>query len=430
MQRAASSQIPVANSYAAWFQPFAACVDEEDGDEDVVFNVGPHKTQVRAHSFLLKKLGSDYFGKMLTTPTEEHRRKCIELPMRDPKIFLMFKRFIYTGKLDFAELETVAAKPESPLSFLLLELFDSAQEYFIGGERLHSFQKYMLSQEVVDCIKAMFEKFAAQKVDDEEQVACLCSDWVRLGTGQFAPQLKVFAEHIEKLLGDRLRWGGNFFQLMCFATEHGLSALRDQGLKMLVVENRLEYHGSDLGTRMHTIEAAQQKFDLEFGLPHLLEVGSAHPLVRLRCFSDCAAELLSAGYSTQWMLREHDFVLPKRIREVEWALTEQLHTSVNSTAHGENPSATLQEEKKTLSFSLTDSMSEGSVRLPEELQKKVLALRDERHDLENRIAALERRALLAEARVRELEAPRRRRWFDRACWNKSQADPACSVGSP
>lgn len=423
MQQAGSTQAPDTTSRDSWFQPFAACVDEEDGDEDVVFNVGPQKVQVRAHSLLLKKLGSDYFGKMLATPMKENRRECIELPKRDPKMFLMFKRFMYTGRIDLAELEIVAARPESPLSCVLLELFDSAQEYLIGGERLDTFQKYMLSQEVVDHIKEVFEKFACQKGEDDEIVARLCSEWVRLGTGPFSPQLKVFAEHVEKLLGDRLKWGCNFFPLMCFATEHGLSALRAQALKMLVAENRLEY-GSDMSTRMHTIEAAKRKFDVEFGLSQILEVGRAHSVVRLRCFADCAAELLSAGYPTQWMLREHDFVLPKRMREVEWALTEQLHTSVNRAARGEEESAVLQEKLMALSALVTANMSEGSAQLPEVVEKKVLALRDERHELESRIAALERRALMAEARVRELEGPRRRRWFQRACWNASPANPA------
>jgi len=216
------------------------------------------------------------------------------------------------------------------------------------------------------------------------------------------------------------------FQLMCFATEHGLAALRARCLTMLVEENRLEY-GSDLSSRMQTIEAAKRKFDAEFGLTHILEVGNAHAVVRLRCFADCAAELLSAGYFTQWMLQEHEFVLPKRIREVEWALTEKLNTEENTeerdkkSARCSEEAAVLQEKIMALSALLTANTSEGSGQLPEVVDKKVLALRDERHAFENRIAALERRALMAEARVRELEAPQRRRWFDRACWHTSRS---------
>jgi len=81
-----------------------------------------------------------------------------------------------------------------------------------------------------------------------------------------------------------------------------------------------------------------------------------------------------------------------------------------------------------LSALLTGNMTEGSVQLPEVVEKKVLALRDERHNMENRIAALERRALTAEARVTELEAPQRRRWFDRACWHTARANPALLSG--
>jgi len=198
---------------------------------------------------------------------------------------------------------------------------------------------------------------------------------------------------------------------------------------VLVEENRLEY-GSDSSTRTHTIEAAKRKFDAEFGLTHILEVGNAHAVVRLECFADCAAELLSAGYFTQWMLQEHEYVLPKRIREVERALTEQLKTEENRAVCSSEEAAALQEKIMALSALMAANMSEGSVQLPEVVEKKVLALRDERREFESRIAVLENRALMAEARVKELEGevPRRRRWFERACWNTSRANPALLSG--
>lgn len=76
--------------------------DAEDGEEDILFEVGQPPVLVRAHSFVLKKLDSDFFRRLLESPMREGREGRVKLPQWDGEVFSMFKRFIYCRKLNFA----------------------------------------------------------------------------------------------------------------------------------------------------------------------------------------------------------------------------------------------------------------------------------------------------------------------------------------
>lgn len=271
--------------------------DAEDGEEDILFEVGqPNPVLVRAHSFVLKKLGSDFFRRLLESPMREGREGRVKLPQWEGEVFCMFKRFIYCRKLNVDELKAVSARPDAALGRTLSQLMDIAEACLLGD----AFRLYLARPEMEKYVKELFDEAAARRTSDAETVAWLRSEWVSLGAGPMSRYLKDYAVHVEAMLIKRLQWGNNVFPLMCFATEHKMPLLREKCLQ------KTKWEVIETTNQQGAETQCLQKFEDEFALERVLRGTQSNGIssrTRLRSFAECVAVLIDGSVDFTWNRR-------------------------------------------------------------------------------------------------------------------------------